>query len=87
MATTTRAEQWIRSILGQGGDPRQYRMGIARETGMSIEQVDMLIASAGPVRSLSPAEQESQAERRLIEERRYRKTHPAEARARDHEED
>lgn len=86
MATATeKAESWIRSILSQGQDPKNYRRGVARECGLDVEAVDDIIASVGGAPRVVSAE--TVAQERLTAERAAAKADPAAYRASQHEED
>ena len=67
----TKAMQDIRAILTQGGDPAQYRSGLASRSGLTVEAIDALIAAAGPARIVDA---ETVAQERLAEDRRLART-------------
>lgn len=78
------AQVMIEKILRRGGDPTKFRKNLASTYRVSIEEIDTLIAQAGPRRDVDP---ETAAQERLSEERRERQANRAAWRRHNHEEE
>ena len=81
---TKAARSGIRAILEQGGDPVEYRHGLASTYELPIETIDAMIAEAG---TPEPMSRESQAEATLSMARRWSRQGSRAARTYHHEED
>lgn len=84
MADTKRATDWVASILSDGGRPADYRESIAERCGVTVAQVDAVIAQACTP-TAAVLHSEDVAQRRLQAEATYYRT--AARRASDHEEE
>jgi hypothetical protein len=78
------AKDMIEKILSRGGDPTKFRKNMAQMYRLTVEEVDVLIAAAGPTRDVDP---EAAAQDRLAEERREARANRAAWRAHNHEEE
>jgi|GEM_PF-4033812 len=78
-------DEGIKTLLRDGGDPRDFRRALARRFGIDPAQVDAAIERIGGVpRAI---EGEALAQQRLADEARERRLDPQAARAWDHEEE
>ena len=84
---TDKASAWIAHILHDGGDPRAYRQGIAESSRIPVETVDQIIAARAAPTPLTPAQLEDRAQEQLAADRAYARTHRAEWRRANHEEE
>jgi hypothetical protein len=81
---TAKAVAAVQAVLAQGGDPKVYRQGLADHAGVTVEEIDAIIAQSGEPSTDSAA---VIADRRLSDERRYARTDRAAYRAHQHEEE
>jgi hypothetical protein len=77
--------QAIHEIKRQGGDPIRYRLALAERFRVSVEIIDAAIAAAGS--TPCAVDEETVAQERLSDERRYAKTNRADYRRWNHEEE
>jgi hypothetical protein len=79
----TKAEAAVKSILDQGGDPKQYRQGLADHYGVTVETIDAIIASTTTPRCTDSAE--TIARRRMDDDARAARQGSAAYREAQHE--
>lgn len=84
MSQTLTPQSAVKAILNQGQDPTTFRKGLAERFGITVEEMDAIIAQSGPVRQVSA---ETVAQERLAEDRRQARANRAAWRAYNHEEE